>query len=91
MPEKHKKLIQRWGHHAAAVTVNCDGVEVIIFGGHNNLVGSHIADTVVLRFGKCSWVMINNIFIVYSKHNPQITVLLMVNMYLLHETSRDNV
>ena len=33
MPEEYKKLIQRFGHGAATVTVNSDCVEVILFGG----------------------------------------------------------
>ena len=68
VPEIDKKLIQRYGHGAAAVTVNSDWVEVILFGGHEDILGPPIADTVVLRFGKCSSVMISNIFIVYSNH-----------------------
>ena len=51
MPEKDKKLIQRWCHVAAAVTVNSDCVEVILFGGYKN--GSLMADTVAVRFGEC--------------------------------------
>ena len=52
MPEKYKKLIQRLGHGAAAVTVNSDCVEVILFGGVNKN-GSLKADTVVVRLGEC--------------------------------------
>ena len=52
MPEKDKKLIQRQGHGAAAVTVNSDCVELILFGGYDNK-GSLMADTVVIRFGEC--------------------------------------
>ena len=52
MPEKDKKLIQRYGHGAAAVTVNSDCVQVILFGGCKELGGSPIADPVILRFGK---------------------------------------
>ena len=92
MPEKYKKLIQRFCHGAAAVTVNSDCVEVILFGGRKDvhLLGSPpIADPVVLRFGKYSCVMISNIFIVCSNCNPRFTVFLMVNMYLLPETSSD--
>ena len=51
MPEKGKKLIQRSGHGAAAVTVNSDCAEVMVFGGYNKN-GSVMADTVVVRFGK---------------------------------------
>ena len=50
---KHKKLIQRCGHGAAAVTLNSDCVEVILFGGEKEIAGSNIADPVVLRFGMC--------------------------------------
>ena len=62
MPEKNKKLIQRYGHGAAAVTVNSDCVEVILFGGKKEIIGSLIADTVVLRFGKFSRALIRFIF-----------------------------
>ena len=51
MPEKDGKLLQRWGHGAAAVNVNSDFVEVIFFGGWTN--GSQNAVTVVARFGEC--------------------------------------
>ena len=93
MPEKDKKLIQRCGHGAAAVTVNSECVEVILFGGRKDvhLLGSlPIADPVVLRFGKYSCIMISNI-IVYFNYNPRFTVLLIVNMYLLHDTTSDYV
>ena len=53
MPGKHKKLIQRYGHGAAAVTLNSDCVEVILFGGLIVIGGSTISDPVVLRFGTC--------------------------------------
>ena len=53
VPEKSKKLIQRLCHGAAAVTVNSDCVEVILFGGKRKYGGSNIADPVVLRFGEC--------------------------------------
>ena len=91
MPENYKKLIKRFCHGAAAVTVNSDLVEMILLGGQKPplRLGSPIADTVVLRFGKYSSVMISNIFIVYSNCYPRFTVLLMVKMYLLHETSSD--
>ena len=52
MSEKDQTLLQRWGHGAAAVTVNSDCVEVILFAGVNK-IGSLIADTVVVRFGEC--------------------------------------
>ena len=52
MPEKDKKLIKRRRHGAAAVTVNSDCVEVILFGGVNEN-GSLMADIVVVRLGEC--------------------------------------
>ena len=52
VPEKYKKLIQRFRHGAAAVTFNSHYVEVIIFGGWNKGL-STIADPVVITFGKC--------------------------------------
>ena len=52
MPEKDKKLIQRWCHGATAVTVNSDCVKVILFGGWDKN-DSLMADTVVVRLGEC--------------------------------------
>ena len=91
MPEKHKKLIKRYSHGAAAVTVNSGCVEVILFGGCKQLGSSPIADAVILRFGKYSCIMISIIIIVYSNYNPRFTVLLIVNMYLLYDTTSDYV
>ena len=51
MSKKDKKLIQRCSHIAAAVTVNSDCVEVILFGGWDENY-SLMADTVVVRFGE---------------------------------------
>ena len=51
MPEKYKKLIRRFSHSAAALTVNCDCVEVILLGGYDRH-GSLMADTTILRFGE---------------------------------------
>ena len=56
MPQKDKKLVQRYEHGAAAVTVNSDCVEVILFGGYNK-DGSLMADTVAVRFGECFSVL----------------------------------
>ena len=52
VPEKDKELIQRYGHGAAAVTVNSDYVEVVLFGGRKKGL-SIVPDRVVLTFGKC--------------------------------------
>ena len=51
MPEKDKKLIQRYGHGAATILVNSDCVEVILFGGQDKDL-SLMADTTVLRFSE---------------------------------------
>ena len=51
MPGKDKNILQRLAHGAAAVTINSDFMEVILFGGYNKNF-SVIADTVVLKFGK---------------------------------------
>ena len=58
VPEKDKKLLQRDGHGAAAVTVNSDCVELILFGGWSE-DDSLIANTVVARFGECFCVPAN--------------------------------
>ena len=47
MPEKDKKLIQRYGHVAATVTVNSDCVEVILFGGEDKKCLLYYKKTVV--------------------------------------------
>ena len=58
MLEKYKKLIQRFCHGAAAVTVNSSSVEVILFGGQRRVgESSLLADPVVLRFGECIRVL----------------------------------
>ena len=51
MQEKDKKLLQRYGHGAAAVTVNSDCVEVMLFGGIDKNI-SNLASTVMVRFGE---------------------------------------
>ena len=48
----NKKLLQRWGHSAASFTISPKCMEVVLFGGHNEMFGSQIADTAVLRFGE---------------------------------------
>ena len=52
MPEKDKKLMQSYCHGAAAVTVNSNCVELMLFGGRKKVGGSLTAGPVVLRFGK---------------------------------------
>ena len=51
MPEKYKKLIWRYAHGAATLTVNSDCVEVILFGGYDRNF-SLTADTTILKFGE---------------------------------------
>ena len=48
----NKKLIQRYCHSAASFTISPECMEVVLFGGQNEILGSWIADTAVLRFGK---------------------------------------
>ena len=64
MPEKDKKLLQRYGHGAAGVTVHSNCVEVILFGGQKK--GLPIADPVVLRFGEYDSMLF---VICYEKNN----------------------
>ena len=65
MPEKDKKLIQRFGHGAAAVTVNSDCVEVIMFGGERKYERLLTVDPVVLRFGKYGRVVTLVVVVLY--------------------------
>ena len=51
MPEKYKKLVWRYGHKAAALTVKSDCVEVILFGGCDKH-SSIMAETTIFRFGE---------------------------------------
>ena len=55
VPETHKKLIQKYEHGATALIINSDCVEVILFGGRSK-EGFLRAETVVLRFGGCSYL-----------------------------------
>ena len=49
----NKELVQRWSHSAASFTISPECMEVVLFGGQTTAVlGSWIADTAVLRFGK---------------------------------------
>jgi len=52
VPKKDKKLLQRFNHGAAALTVNSDCMEVISFGGKKMLGEPPLAEQVVLRFGR---------------------------------------
>ena len=44
--------MQRWGHSAAPHTISPECIEVVLFGGQQELLGQPIANTTVLRFGK---------------------------------------
>ena len=46
------KLMQRYYHSAAPHTISPECIEVVLFGGQQELLGSPMADTTVLRFGK---------------------------------------
>ena len=48
----NKELVQRWCHSAASFTISPECMEVVLFGGRKTVLGSRIADTAVLRFGK---------------------------------------
>ena len=46
------KLMQRYDHSAAPLTISPGCIEVVLFGGKQEFVVPPIADTTVLRFGK---------------------------------------
>ena len=46
------KLMKRYDHSAAPLTISPECIEVVMFGGKQKMFGSLIADTTVLRFGK---------------------------------------
>ena len=48
----NKKLLQRWCHSAASFIISPECMEVVLFGGKKEVLGSQMADTAVLRFGK---------------------------------------
>ena len=48
----NKKLVQRHSHGAAPLTINPECVEVVLFGGNQEMMESLISDTTALRFGK---------------------------------------
>ena len=49
VPVYNEKLMQRWGHSAAPLTISPACIEVVLFGGVQR---HHISDTTVLKFGK---------------------------------------
>ena len=46
------KLMQRYEHSAAPLTISPECIEVVLFGGKPEKFEPPIADTTVLRFGK---------------------------------------
>ena len=48
----NKKLMKRYCHSAAPFTISPECIEVVLFGGQQEIGGSSISDTAVLRFGK---------------------------------------
>ena len=55
VPVSSRKLMQRYAHSAATLTITPQCIEVVLFGGQQSeeLSAPAIADT-VLRFGKIS-------------------------------------
>ena len=47
----NKNILQRYGHSSAPLAISPECVEVVLFGGRQELGGSSIADTTALRFG----------------------------------------
>ena len=45
-------MLKRMYHRAAAFSVSSECVEVILFGGWSKMLGTHLANTAVLRFGR---------------------------------------
>ena len=43
---------RRYGHAAATLTMSSDCVDVVLFGGYSS-DGLYMADTVLLRYGRC--------------------------------------
>ena len=48
----NKKSMERHYHSAAPFTISPECIEVVLFGGQQEPMGSRISDTAVLRFGK---------------------------------------
>jgi len=48
----NRNLLKRWGHGATALSVSSECVEVLMFGGKENVIEDPTADSIVLRFGK---------------------------------------
>ena len=48
----NKNILQRHVHSAAPLALSPEYVEVVLFGGQQEVGGSSIADTTALRFGK---------------------------------------
>ena len=46
------KLVQRDGLLAAPLAITPECIEVVLFGGEQEFMGSNIADTTALRFGE---------------------------------------
>ena len=57
------KILQRWCHSAASFTISPECMEVVLFGGNNEWLGSSIADTAVLRFGKALYHTLDNYYL----------------------------
>ena len=87
VPESNKKLVQRYGHSAAVLTISPQCIEVVLFGGKQSrsLLAPHIADTAVLRFGKISIKVFSRITECYCDYGIiMITNNLSLKSQLLH-------
>ena len=49
---KNKEMLKRYVHRAAALSVSSECVEVILFGGRSEMLGTDLANTAVFRFGR---------------------------------------
>ena len=49
---KDKKILERYGHGAATLSVHSECMEIMLFGGKNSLYGSKLVNDVVLGFGR---------------------------------------
>ena len=48
----NKNILKRYGHRAVPLAISPECVEVVLFGGQQKELGSLIADTTALTFGK---------------------------------------
>ena len=49
---KDEKMLERYGHGVATLSVHSECMEIMLFGGKNSLYGSKLVNDVVLGFGR---------------------------------------